>query len=170
MILTDKTTQMSRRHILGVHVRKMTQDASSFKGKTSVFPPAVNEVYLNFRCVSRFNTGSDVCPPDDRHTAPSTSRRQKYQNTNKLQSPGLKVKLVPCNCLLLCMFCCKPVNWSLCFHFSTPVKLDTSGRRWVAPRGTAAIVHLFGLRNTGWIFELQHIGNTFQKGGRALFH
>lgn len=50
-----------------------------------------------------------------------------------------------------------------------PVSRDTSGRRWVAPGGAAGIVHLFGLRNTGWIFEPQHIGNTFQKGDSPLF-
>lgn len=86
----------------------MTQD-----DKTSVLPPAVN-----FRCVSRLNTGPDVCPPDD-HITPSTGATRKYHDTNKLQSPVLKVKLVPCNCLLLCMFCSKLVSWSLCLCVAT---------------------------------------------------
>lgn len=95
------------------YTRCTCQKNNTTQDKTSVFPPAVN-----LRCVSRFNTGPDVCPPDD-HRALSTSSPRKYHNTNKLQSPVLKVKLVPCNCLLLCMFCSEPVSWSLCLCVST---------------------------------------------------
>lgn len=66
------------------------------------------------------------------HLPPAVGRR-KYHNTNKLQSPVLKVKLVSCNCLLLCMFCSKPVSWSLCLCVSTSYTSQT--RHFWAPKG-----------------------------------